>query len=276
MSSKPLPPQVFAIFSTLIEERLGLHYRPQDIDLFHSKLTVRAADAGFDSLLDYYYFVRYDPAGEDEFDALIDALVVGETYFFRELEPLDVMMREIVARARNESSANRPRIWSAACATGEEPYTVAMLLAGHDMLDKVDIVASDVSTRALKRAQAGEFGPRALREHAPIPDFARPWLTRESNRVIVSDRIRSAVDFRRINLLDEDAIRSLGTFDLILCRNVLIYFQDATARRVVESLSRALRRDGTLLVGVAESLYRLGISLACVERGGVFTYRQVA
>ncbi|MBK9261325.1 MAG: protein-glutamate O-methyltransferase CheR [Polyangiaceae bacterium] len=276
MSTMPLTPQLYAIFNALIEERLGIHYGPRDMDLFGSKVTVRAADAGFDSLLDYYYFLRYDPAGAEEFDALVDALVVGETYFFRELEPLVVIIRDLVTRIRNGQTEHRPRIWSAACSTGEEPYTVAILLAEHDMLDKVDIVASDISARAIQRAKAGEFGSRALREHAPIPDFARPWITRDGDRVIVSDRIRSAVDFRRINLVDDDAIRSLGTFDLILCRNVLIYFQDATARRVVDNLGRALRRGGTLLVGIAESLYRLGTSLTCEERGGVFVYRQVA
>lgn len=273
MSLPVLSPQVFIILSALIEERLGLHYGPTHRELFEHKVTVRAADAGFDSLLDYYYFLRYDPAADEEFDALIDALVVGETYFFREFEPLMVTVRDLASKAARID--HRIRIWSAACSTGEEPYSIAMLLAEHHILDRVELIASDVSARALERARACDFGPRAIRDHAPIPDFARRWLSIEDNRFVLHDRIRQAVDFRRINLLDDQAIRSLGCFDLILCRNVLIYLDDNTARRVVDSLAHALADRGTLLVGVSESLLRLGTALACEERGGVFVYRKV-
>lgn len=152
MSALPLRPQVFAILSSLIEERAGLHYGLDDIDMIADKLSTRAIDAGFESLLDYYYFLRYDESSKAELDALVDALVVNETYFFRELDPLKRVVSDLIQPLA--ASGARPRVWCAACSTGEEPLTLAMLLAERDLLDKVDIVASDISARALARARA--------------------------------------------------------------------------------------------------------------------------
>ncbi|WP_437878109.1 CheR family methyltransferase [Sorangium sp. So ce513] len=271
-SRLPISPQVFAIFSALIAEKIGLHYEAADRELLGDKLSVRAIEAGFDSLLDYYYFLRYDPAGAAEIDALIDALVVNETYFFRELSQLQVAIADLVAP--RAAAGARPRIWSAACASGEEPLTIAMLLAERGLLDSVELVASDVSARALARARSGVFGPRSIRSNAPPPAFAARWLQVAPDRVTVSPELRRAIDWRRINLLDAAEVASLGRFDVIVCRNVLIYFHDNTARWVVSNLSGALVAGGALLVGVSESLLRLGTALACEERGGVFIYRK--
>ncbi|WP_437769857.1 CheR family methyltransferase [Sorangium sp. So ce764] len=270
-SRLPISPQVFAIFSALVAEKLGFHYDAADRELLGDKLSARALDAGFDSLLDYYYFLRYDPGGAAEMDALIDGLVVGETYFFRELAQLELAVSDFVAP--RVAAGGRPRIWSAACSSGEEPFTVAMLLAERGLLDKVELIASDVSARALSRAQAGVLGPRSLRSNAPPPPFAERWLQVAPDRVVVSAELRRAIDWRRINLLDASQVASLGQLDVVICRNVLIYFHDNTARWVVKNLSGALSAGGILLVGVSESLFRLGTALACEERGGVFLYR---
>ncbi|KYF92495.1 chemotaxis protein CheR [Sorangium cellulosum] len=273
-SRLPISPQVFAIFSALIAEKIGIHYDAGDRELLGDKVSVRAIDAGFDSLLDYYYFLRYDPAGAAELDALIDVLVVGETYFFRELAQLEVAVAELVAP--RVAAGERPRIWSAACSTGEEPFTIAMLLAERGLLGGVDLVASDISARALSRARAGVYGPRSIRSNAPPPPFATRWLEVTPDRVVVSAELKEAIDWRRINLLEASDVTSLGRFDVIVCRNVLIYFHDNTARWVVANLSGALAADGALLVGISESLLRLGTALACEERGGVFLYRKTA
>ncbi|KYG05535.1 chemotaxis protein CheR [Sorangium cellulosum] len=273
-SRLPISPQVFAIFSALIAEKIGIHYDAGDRELLGDKVSVRAIDAGFDSLLDYYYFLRYDPAGAAELDALIDVLVVGETYFFRELAQLEVAVAELVAP--RVSAGERPRIWSAACSTGEEPFTIAMLLAERGLLGRVDLVASDISARSLSRARAGVYGPRSIRSNAPPPPFATRWLEVTPDRVVVSAELRDAIDWRRINLLEASDVTSLGQFDVIVCRNVLIYFHDNTARWVVANLSGALAAGGALLVGISESLLRLGTALACEERGGVFLYRKTA
>ncbi|MGK4005843.1 CheR family methyltransferase [Sorangium sp. So ce1036] len=274
MSRLPFSSQLFAIFSALIAEKAGIHYDAGERELLGDKLSARALEAGFDSLLDYYYYLRYDPEGAAEVDALIDALVVGETYFFRELPQLEVTIAEVIAP--RVAAGQRPRIWSAACASGEEPLTIAMLLAERGLLDRVEIVASDISARALARARAGVFGPRSLRSNAPPPAFAGRWLSVTPDRIAVSAELQRAITWRRINLLDAAEIASLGQFDVIVCRNVLIYFHDNTARWVIGNLSGALAVGGFLLVGVSESLLRLGTALACEERGGVFLYRRTA
>ncbi|MDC0741637.1 CheR family methyltransferase [Polyangium mundeleinium] len=274
MNGLPMSPQVFAILGALIEEKLGIHYGPLDKDLLGDKVALRAVEAGFDSLLDYYYYLRYDPAGPAELDALADVLVVGETYLFRELDQLEALVRDVLVPLVEAGSPRRPRIWSAACATGEEPYSIAMCLADRGLLDRVEIVASDLSTRSLAAARAGDYGPRALRSQVKVPPFAWRFLQKNGERIVVSEEIRRTVDFRRINLLDSDSIGKLGFFDVIVCRNVLIYFQDSTARRVIDMLTGALVPSGTLLVGVSESLLRLGTALRCEERGGAFVYRK--
>ncbi len=274
MAEPELSPQVFAILSALVEERSGLHYDLTDLDLFAHKVAPVAADAGFPSLLDYYYHLRYDDPTGQATDALVESLLVGETYFFREAAPLHVTIDRLVAPAVRDG--RHPRVWSAACGTGEEPLTFAMLLAARGLLDKVDLVASDLNRRSLERARAGRFGRRAVRTE-PLPPEARPWLTPSPTGWTVAPELVAAIDWRRVNLVDPaaiDAVAREGAFDLILCRNVLIYFRDDVVRETVEHLAGALAPGGALLVGVSESLLRFGTRLECEELDRCFLYRR--
>jgi len=265
-----LTPQLFAIFSALVEQACGLHYDPLDRDLFGAKLAAHAAELGYDSLLDFYYRLRYDDPDGSELQRLAEALVVHETYFFRELEPLKTLVDVYLVRAIAERG--RARVWSAACATGEEPLTLAMLLAERGLLDRVEILATDLSTAAIARAREGKHGRRSLRSDHPA-ELAQRYLDRVASGVLVTPRIQRAVEFRALNLLDDAAIAALGAFDVVLCRNVLIYFSDELVVRIVDKLTRALAPGGVIAVGVSESLLRFGTSLACEERGNSFFYR---
>lgn len=266
----PLSPQVFAILSALVAERAGLNFEIAQAGIFADKVSARAAEAGFESLLDYYYYLRYDAAGSAELDRLVEALVVGETYLFRELGPLEAAVNTLVVPAL--AAGRRPRVWCAAAATGEEASTFAMLLASRGLLDAVELVASDISTVALARAGGGRLGRRSLR--GPVPAFAERWLAVDGNDIVVDPRIRTAIDWKRINLMDGATVAAQGCFDLILCRNVLIYFSDETVRRVVERLAERLNPGGALLVGISESLLRFETGLQCEERDGAFFYRR--
>jgi chemotaxis protein methyltransferase CheR len=271
MAALPLRPQVFAILSALIEERSGLHYGLDDVDMIADKLSTRAIEAGFESLLDYYYFLRYDESSKAELDALVEALVVNETYFFRELDPLKRVVSDFIEPLA--ASGARPRVWCAACSTGEEPLTLAMLLSERALLGKVDLIASDISARALARARSGEVGLRALRGAPPLDLVAR-YLTEGGGRQRVRRDLIEAIQWLRVNLVEPQAVARLGMFDVILCRNILIYFSDATVKGVLDSLAAALRPGGALFVGTSESLLRFGTLLSCEERGGVFFYRK--
>jgi chemotaxis protein methyltransferase CheR len=263
-------PQLYTLFRSLVEEQAGLHYRAEDFDLFGEKVETRALELGFESLLDYYYFLRYDPEGSSELDKLIEALVVQETYFFREMDALEVALERVVVPAVERQG--RARVWSAACSTGEEPLTVAMLLDGRGLLGKVEIFASDISEKALQRARAGRFRPRALRGDGL--DVAARYLERRGDGLVIDPRMVEAVDFRRVNLMFSREFTPLGLFDLVLCRNVLIYFSDEMVVRLIGELARSLTATGRLLVGVSESLLRFTTELACEEQGGVFLYRR--
>jgi chemotaxis protein methyltransferase CheR len=267
-----LPAQVFAIFSDLIEERLGIHYPLEDRELLAERLSPRAIARGFDSLLDYYYYLRYDAEARTELTELAEALVVNETYFFREERALSVLANSVVPRLLE--TGVRPRIWSAACSTGEEPLTLAMLLDARDLLGQVQLVASDISGRALQHARAGLYGRRSLRA-LPSGVMGR-WLEPEGDGARVLPRLRSAIAWQRVNLLDAVELSALGEFDVILCRNVLIYFQDSTIATVVRNLTRNLRPEGLLVVGTSESLMRLDCALLCEEHAGAFFYRNSA
>ena len=270
MSTLPMAPQVFSILSALVADRAGLHFDTSHAPIFGDKVAARAMEVGFDSLLEYYYYLRYDAGGEPELDLLIEQLVVGETYLFRELAPLEVAIARFVLPAIDKG--RRARIWCAACATGEEPHTVAMLLAARGLLNEVELIASDISNAALRRARSGRFGRRAVR--GDIPGFAARWVHADAEGVSVESRLTDAIQWQRINLIDNAQWPDLGAFDVIVCRNVLIYFADDTARRVVGNLARHLRPGGALLVGVSESLLRFGSELRCEERDGVFLYEK--
>ncbi len=265
----PVSPQVLSLLSALVEDRTGISYDPREHDLFADKVLARAREVGFESALDYYYFLRYDAAAGPEFSGLIDALVVTETYFYREAGPLRTIVEQILVPAARRGA--RPRVWSAACASGDEPLTIAMMLDEAGTLEKTQIVASDLSLRASQRAIASGFGPRSLRA---LPAGAQRWLRLDGGRAHVERRLVEAIDWRRVNLTDQGQVAALGAFDVVVCRNVLIYFADETIQRVVATISEQLRPGGRLLVGASESLMRFGTLLECEERGGSFLYRR--
>jgi len=268
---QPLSPQLFAVLSGFLRDRFGLHYGDDQRELLEDKLATRARDAGFDSLLDYYYHLRYDDHAAEELAALADALVVNESYLFREYEQLELIASRVVAPA--VADGRRPRIWSAACAAGEEPLSLAMVLADRGLLRHVDLVASDLSSRALERARLGRWSRRALRT-TPLPRLVERFVEVDEREVRVRAALTAAIEWRRVNLIDPAQVAAMGSFDAILCRNVLIYFDDETVRRVVASLAARLHPGGHLFVGISESLLRFGTALECEEHGGVFCYRR--
>ena len=277
----PLSLPLFLLFAALVEERAGLHYESEDLSLFADKLAGRVTEAGFDNPLDYYYFLRYDPNGNRELDALVDVLVVNETYLFRESDALTSSLAHVIRPALD--ARTRARIWSAGCATGEEPFSIGMLLAEESLLDRVDLVATDISTRALARARSARVSLRGVRSLLPGATMPPPpwairasvrWLTHDDRGAAVDRTIVDAIAFRRESLVDLPRLEEphVSSFDLIFCRNVLIYFRDDIVVQVVRRLAERLRPGGRLVVGASESLLRFGTLLRCEELWGAFFY----
>ncbi|MDB4996388.1 MAG: Chemotaxis protein methyltransferase CheR, partial [Myxococcaceae bacterium] len=200
--------------------------------------------------------------------------------FFRELDALRAGIAHAVLPA--VSKRGRARVWSAACATGEEAVSLSLLLDEAGIRDRTKIVATDVSARAIAKAREGSYSSRSLRALPPnnppaaftdlLGKLTDATILRQGQRAQVTRTVIDGIDYRQLNLLDDAAVAALGTFDLVLCRNVLIYFADATVKRVVGTLSRALHDDARLIIGASESLLRFGTMLRCEERGGAFLY----
>jgi chemotaxis protein methyltransferase CheR len=190
-----------------------------------------------------------------EWDELASILSNNETYFFRERAQLDVLAGDVVQEALRDGG--RLRIWSSACSTGEEPFSLAMTLMENRRIapPNIRIVASDISPRALEKCGTGFY--RELSFRSTPPELIQKYFKPFSGGFMISDELKRMVEFFRINLLEEVAVANMGPFDAIFCRNVLIYFDKPTQKKVVEAFARALRPRGYLFLGHAESIMRL-------------------
>jgi len=253
----------------LVHERTGLFYDDARIDQMSDRLAPRVANRGFDTFLDYYYFLKYDDASGDEWHKLMDALSVPETYFWREVDQLNAVA-DVIVPALAREVGRRVRVWSVPCASGEEPLSLAMILDQRGLLDSVEIAASDASPAALAAAAAGLYRERAFRSLPPL--LRARYFTPEGTRWRIDPSLAARVSWSRVNLLDTAEVERHARADLILCRNVFIYFSDAAIRRVLDTFGRAMPRPGYLCVGAAESLLRLTDCFDLEQIGQAFIY----
>ncbi len=255
MSVMPITPEQYARLRDAIRERFGIYYDDSKQFLLQSRLQTRLIKCRVADFDEYYRYLTISADREAEWDELASVLSNNETYFFRERAQLDVLASEVVDEALK--NRRRLRIWSAACSTGEEPYTIAMLLlaGGRIAPSEIDIKAGDISPRALEKAKTGYY--RELSFRATPPEVMAKNFRPFESGYFVSDEIKRMVEFSRVNLLDQRAVAAFGPVDAIFCRNVLIYFDKPTQKRVVENFARALRPNGYLFLGHAESIIRL-------------------
>jgi chemotaxis protein methyltransferase CheR len=272
MAKRDPTPQVLALLAALVEDHVGVCYRLEDRGLLADKLLFQMEEAGFDSLLDYYYYLRYDDPRGEATTQLLDSLLVHETYFFRELHSLEVAIDHVVMPVVRRGE--RARVWSAGCATGEEAVSLAVLLAERQALAACELVASDVSERVLAHARRGRYRGRSLRTDGL--ELAARWLERDGDQLVVPRHLLDAISLRQVNLCDPTQVAALGSFDLVVCRHVLIYFSQPTIVATVDSIADRLRADGAVLVGVTESLSRFTTRLQGEELRGAFLYRRVS
>jgi chemotaxis protein methyltransferase CheR len=206
------------------------------------------------------YFARLRTDTQDEIQEFVNAFTVNETYFYREDYQLKCLTNDLIGeRLRDRHGGDSLRIWSAACSTGEEPYSIAMwLLENWPKVDEylIEIVGSDIDTRVLELARAGEFSKRALMRLPP--ELIRKYfeaLPAECWRI--DTQLRESVSFTPVNLVEPDQTRQHGQFDVIFCRNVLIYFDDASRRIAAENLYENLLPGGFICLGHTESMSRI-------------------
>jgi chemotaxis protein methyltransferase CheR len=266
-----LPVGVFLLLRDLIQDRLGIWFEDNKRDLLALKLADRLPAAGVTSFLAYYYQLKYGPAPNPEWDELTDTLSVQETYFWREAQQVraltDVLVPEHVAAGRGPV-----RVWSAACATGEEPLTIAIALCEAGWFDRTDIQvwASDASPAALEKARRGVYRDRSFR--ALAPELKDRYFTPVDGGWKVDPELQARVRYHQANLLNPADTVLLATAHYVFCRNVFIYFSTATIARVVGQFADRMPRPGYLFVGASESLLRASTAFELDEVGGAFVY----
>lgn len=267
----PLPVGTFLLLRDLIRDRLGVSFDEDKRDLLAGKLRDRVADLGLRSFLDYYYRLKYGPGAEEEWPRLTDALSVQETYFWREMDQVRTLVDLLLPRHR--AAGHGPvRIWSSACASGEEPLTLAMALNEAGWFDRapIELWASDVSPAALEKAAQGVYRERSFRA---LPSGLRDkYFTAVAGGWRVDPGLQARVRYRRANLLDPDETALLESARYIFCRNVFIYFSPATVAEVVARFARRMPAPGYLFVGVSESLLRITTALELEQAGDCYVY----
>ncbi len=253
-----LTDDVFRQLREQIYRRTGLFFADSSKYLLQKRLSPRARELNFDSFQKYFYFLSYDPRAEAEYDQIFDLVTTNETYFFREPAQLSAFVEEIVPDLLSRKPIRKIRIWSAGCSSGEEPYSIAMLLneAGLYRAATFEIFASDLNQQVLAKARRGLYRENAFRSTDPA--LREKYFTREADGSWrIGDDIRNRVSFGRLNIYDEARVSLLGYLDIVFCRNVIIYFDDASKRVVINNFYHRLLDGGYLLLGHSESLISL-------------------
>jgi chemotaxis protein methyltransferase CheR len=253
-----LPDDVFRLLRDQIYKKSGMWFNDSSKYLLQKRLSPRARELNFDSFQKYFYFLQYDPRADAEFDQIFDLVTTNETYFFREPAQLTAFIDEIIPDLLSRKALKKIRIWSAGCSSGEEPYSLAMLLqeAGWYEHAAFEIFASDINQQVLSKARKGQYRENAFR--ATSPALREKYFTRDTESTWrVKDEIRNRVSFGRLNLYDEARVSLLGHLDVVFCRNVIIYFDDLSKKVVVKNFYNRLVEGGYLLLGHSESLISL-------------------
>ena len=267
-----LPEGTTSLIQSLISERTGMFFDNGKRDLLIDKLSPLVIERGFSSYLDYYYLLKYDAAAELEWQNVMNALSVQETYFWREMDQVRALVQTLLPQWHARNNGSTLRIWSAACATGEEPLTIAIALneAGWYQKASIEILATDASSKALERAKAGVYRDRAFRNLPP--DLRQRYFEADGPGWRVRSDVHSRIKWGMANLIDEQQVAPLATADFIFCRNVFIYFSEGAIGRVVRSFAKFIRPPGYLFVGAAESLLRVTNDFTLTEVDDAFVY----
>jgi chemotaxis protein methyltransferase CheR len=239
----------------MIRDAFGIDYPPNKRELLRVRLEGRLRALGVRRYSDYYRMLRYAPTGQPEWLQLADCVTNNETYFFRERHQF-VQLADLAKRAGAERGGPL-RVLSAGCSSGEEAYSLAATLAACSPPNGFEVLGVDVSAAKLAEATGGRYGDRSFRaDESPPPgvDLERCLAREASGSFVVRPALRSRARFERANLVDPQHVARLGVFDVVFCRNVLIYGHEASVPRFLRALEQLVHPGGYLFLGQAESL----------------------
>ncbi len=268
-------PEEFRLLRDLVNEHAGLHFDDGSAYLFDRRLGERVAALDLLGFDEYYKYLRFNVRGRSELEEAIEALTTNETYFLRQEYQLTAFRDEILPKlSLANADKRRLAIWSAGCSTGEEAYSIAAMVhqSGSFIDWDVRIVGSDISKTSVAAARRGVYRGSAFRS---APDaFRSAYFVEREDGTHVVDWLRKSCYFGHLNLLDGLKASTLGRIDAVFCRNVLIYFDPGSRRRVIDNLYERLVPGGYLLLGHSESLLNLSTAFELVHLSSDFVYRR--
>ncbi len=246
-----ISPEQFRFFADMVKSSSGIALNKGKEYLIESRLNELARSSGLRNLDELYRKAKFNmtPKLKEE---IIEAMTTNETYFFRDQHPFEALKKEIIPELVSRNK-NKVRFWSAACSTGQEPYSIAIILSEHFpalVNGKVEILATDISQKAVKKGMAGRFTQVEVNRGLPITLLIK-YFKQQGAFWIINEKLKKLVHFKRMNLLDP--FIGIGQMDVILCRYVLIYFDQETKQKILEKLVKALSPGGYLFLGATET-----------------------
>ncbi len=260
-----LSPEDYATLCDFLRDRTGLSFTEAKRYFVDRRIAARMQAVGATGLRAYLNLLRFQASGE-ELQRLVNLMTVNETYFFREKYQFDCLVKSALDElVRGRPKGSRLRIWSAGCATGEEPYSIAiMLLENWGRVDdyEIELLASDIDSAVLERAREGIYDERALQglpAHLRAKYFqpVRGTAGAGGPRWRIAEELRESVDFSLVNIADPQQVRGFRGIDVIFCRNLLIYFDDLGRREAASMFHDALAPGGFICLGHSESMSRM-------------------
>lgn len=249
----------FSLFQDYIEKNCGIHLENSKAYLIENRLRHLLFDYNCKTFVELFNKIRSDKSNQLR-DRIIDSITTNETFWFRDIHPFTTLSEKLLPIFSNDISSgrkNKIRIWSAACSTGQEPYSIAMSILEYFKQNSshfgsyFEIVASDISESVLASAKSGIYDSLVISRGLQT-DIRDKYFSMDGNLWKVNDNIKKMVSFKKLNL--QDSYNTLGKFDIVFCRNVLIYFSDLFKRDILKRIADLLKPSGYLFIGSSESV----------------------
>jgi len=262
-----------------IYDQSGIYIADNRKYLVENRLAGRLKELNLKSYNEYYYFLRYDSGRRQELNRLFESVTTNETSFYRNPPQLRVFQTKVlpdILEEQRKKGNKRLNIWSAGCSTGEEPYTLAMIiletLRNETASWKIKITANDLSEAVLQSARRGVYNEYTLR--TTPKEIIGKYFTKEGNAYKVKPEVKRLVSFGQINLSDRLAVKRVERSQIVFCRNVIIYFDDDMKKRVISAFYDNLLPGGVLLIGHSESLHNISRAFKPIHHPGAIVYRK--
>lgn len=272
-----MTPKQFESLRKIVYERSGIYFQDSKKYVLESRLARRLEELEFENFDQYLMFLTMGPYQQDEFQEMFNRITINETSFFRNEPQLDYFEKQFLPRLlESRKSVKSLRVWSSACSTGEEPYTIAIQLhrtLGVRLGDwRVEILGTDISEKALTAAQSGRYVSYSMRSLNPL--VLKRYFTEQNGYYQIDPTIQSMVRFELLNLKDALAAKRFGVWDVIFCRNVMIYFDDAMKAHCAKLFHNQLADDGMLFIGHSETLRNVAVPFEPVVLPQAFAYKK--